>query len=45
MGRGDVGRGLAEAEVVIERTFRTQTVHQGILSRTPRLPGCVKTAV
>jgi CO/xanthine dehydrogenase Mo-binding subunit len=31
MGRGDVGRGLAEAEVVIERTFRTQTVHQGYL--------------
>ena len=45
MGRGDVGRGLAQAEVVIERTFRTQTVHQGILSRTPRPPGCVKTAV
>jgi CO/xanthine dehydrogenase Mo-binding subunit len=31
MGRGDVGQGLAEAEVVIERTFRTQTVHQGYL--------------
>ena len=31
MGRGDVGRGLAQAEVVIERTFRTQTVHQGYL--------------
>jgi len=31
MGRGDVERGLTEAEVVIERTFRTQTVHQGYL--------------
>ena len=31
MGRGDVVRGLEEAEVVIERTFRTQTVHQGYL--------------
>ena len=25
MGRGDVGRGFAEADIVIERTFRTQT--------------------
>src|SRR6266496_1222635 len=31
MGRGDVGRGFAAADVVIERTFRTQTVHQGYL--------------
>ena len=31
MGRGDAARGLEEAEVVIERTFRTQTVHQGYL--------------
>src|SRR5262247_616389 len=31
MGRGDVRRGMEEAEVVIERTFRTQTVHQGYL--------------
>ena len=31
MGRGDVRLGLAQAEVVIERTFRTQTVHQGYL--------------
>jgi CO/xanthine dehydrogenase Mo-binding subunit len=31
MGRGDVGRGLAEAEMVLERTFHTQTVHQGYL--------------
>ena len=31
MGRGDVERGLEEAEVVIEHTFRTQTVHQGYL--------------
>ena len=31
MGRGDVAQGLAQAEVVIERTFRTQTAHQGYL--------------
>jgi CO/xanthine dehydrogenase Mo-binding subunit len=31
MGRGDVAQGFAAAEVVIERTFRTQTVHQGYL--------------
>jgi CO/xanthine dehydrogenase Mo-binding subunit len=31
MGRGDVQQGFAEAEVVIERTFRTQTVHQGYI--------------
>src|SRR5215470_5140204 len=31
MGRGDVGRGFAEADVVVERTFRTQVVHQGYL--------------
>lgn len=31
MGRGDVEQGFATAEVVIERTFRTQTVHQGYL--------------
>ena len=31
MGRGDVGRGLAAAEVVIERTLRIETVHQGYL--------------
>jgi CO/xanthine dehydrogenase Mo-binding subunit len=31
MGRGDVAQGFAEAEVVLERTFRTQTVHQGYI--------------
>jgi xanthine dehydrogenase molybdenum-binding subunit len=31
MGRGDVEQGFAEAHVVVERTFRTQTVHQGYL--------------
>lgn len=31
MGRGDVERGFAEADVVVERTFRTQVVHQGYL--------------
>jgi CO/xanthine dehydrogenase Mo-binding subunit len=31
MGRGDVAHGFAEADVLIERTFRTQTVHQGYL--------------
>jgi xanthine dehydrogenase molybdenum-binding subunit len=31
MGRGDVERGFAEADVVVERTFRTQTVHQGYI--------------
>jgi xanthine dehydrogenase molybdenum-binding subunit len=31
MGRGDVARGFAEADVVVERSFRTQTVHQGYL--------------
>jgi CO/xanthine dehydrogenase Mo-binding subunit len=29
--RGDIARGFAEAEVVIERTYRTSTVHQGYL--------------
>jgi xanthine dehydrogenase molybdenum-binding subunit len=31
MGRGNVERGFAEADVVVERTFRTQTVHQGYI--------------
>lgn len=31
MGRGDVGHGFTEADVVVERTFRTQVVHQGYL--------------
>ena len=30
-GRGDVAKGFAEAEVVVERTYRTQTVHQGYI--------------
>jgi CO/xanthine dehydrogenase Mo-binding subunit len=31
MGRGDVERGFAEADLVAERTFRTQVVHQGYI--------------
>jgi xanthine dehydrogenase molybdenum-binding subunit len=31
MGRGDVGQGFAEADVVVERTFKTRTVHQGYI--------------
>jgi CO/xanthine dehydrogenase Mo-binding subunit len=31
MGRGHVEQGFAEADVVVERTFRTQVVHQGYL--------------
>jgi xanthine dehydrogenase molybdenum-binding subunit len=31
MGRGDVQQGFAEANVVVERTFRTRTVHQGYI--------------
>ena len=31
MGRGDVTQGFAEADVVVERTFRTQVVHQGYI--------------
>ena len=31
MGRGDVERGFAEADTVVERTFRTQVVHHGYI--------------
>ena len=31
MGRGDVTQGFGEADVVVERTFRTRTVHQGYI--------------
>jgi CO/xanthine dehydrogenase Mo-binding subunit len=31
MRRGDVAQGFSEAEVVIERTFKTQVVHQGYI--------------
>jgi CO/xanthine dehydrogenase Mo-binding subunit len=31
MGRGDVVQGFAEADLVVERTFRTQVVHQGYI--------------
>ena len=31
MGRGDVEQGFAAADVVVERTFRTRTVHQGYI--------------
>jgi CO/xanthine dehydrogenase Mo-binding subunit len=30
-GRGNVANGFAEADVVVERTFRTQVVHQGYI--------------
>ena len=30
-GRGDVERGFAEADVVVERSFTTQVVHQGYI--------------
>ena len=30
-GRGDVEKGFAESDVVVERTFRTSIVHQGYL--------------
>jgi len=30
-GRGDVSKGFAESDVVVERTFRTSIVHQGYL--------------
>ncbi|MDZ4230249.1 MAG: xanthine dehydrogenase family protein molybdopterin-binding subunit, partial [Dehalococcoidales bacterium] len=30
-GRGDVAAGFKEADIVLENTFRTQTVHQGYL--------------
>ena len=32
--RGDVDKGMAEADVVIEREFRTQMVHQGYIEPT-----------
>ena len=31
MGRGDVEQGFAQADVVIERSYRTQMVHQGYI--------------
>ena len=31
MGRGDVATGFDEADVIVERTFRTQVVHQGYI--------------
>ncbi|MFB3093239.1 MAG: xanthine dehydrogenase family protein molybdopterin-binding subunit, partial [Dehalococcoidia bacterium] len=31
MGRGDVERGFAEADVVMDRTFRSQVVHHGYI--------------
>ena len=31
MGRGNLARGEAEADVVFERSFKTQTVHQGYI--------------
>ncbi len=31
MGRGDVDQGFAEADVIVERAFHTQVVHQGYI--------------
>lgn len=31
MGRGDVEKGFAEADAVVEQTFRTQSVHHGYI--------------
>ncbi|MBI4336496.1 MAG: xanthine dehydrogenase family protein molybdopterin-binding subunit [Chloroflexi bacterium] len=31
LGRGDVAKGFAQADVVVERSFRTQRVHQGYI--------------
>ena len=31
MGRGDIEQGFADADVVVERQFRTQVVHQGYI--------------
>ena len=31
MGRGDVEQGFAQADVVVEKSFRTQSVHQGYI--------------
>lgn len=31
MGRGDVAQGFEEADVIVERTFHTQVVHQGYI--------------
>ena len=31
MGRGDIAKGFAEADVVVEREFRTPMVHQGYI--------------
>ncbi len=30
-GKGDIAKGFAEAEFVVDRTYRTQTVHQGYI--------------
>ncbi len=30
-GKGDIEKGFAQADVVVERTYRTQTVHQGYI--------------
>ncbi len=30
-GKGEVDKGFAQADVVVERTYRTQTVHQGYI--------------
>jgi CO/xanthine dehydrogenase Mo-binding subunit len=31
IGHGDVGAGIAQADVIVERTFTTQAVHQGYI--------------
>ncbi|WP_350333770.1 xanthine dehydrogenase family protein molybdopterin-binding subunit [Coralliovum pocilloporae] len=30
-GHGDVGKGFAEADIIVERTFRTEATHQGYI--------------
>ena len=30
-GKGDIEKGFAQADIVVERTYRTQTVHQGYI--------------
>lgn len=38
--RGDVARGFREAEVVVERTYRTSWVHQGYLEPRAAVASC-----
>ena len=42
--RGDLGRGFAEADVVVERRFETPMVHQVTWSRAPWWPTSTRSA-